>query len=194
MYICVKLEDEYFIPLDILDIKKDKYLISNYGTIKNLNDVIMKPFISNTGYLRVGLATDKGKRKNYSIHRLVALMFVPNPNDDSIVNHLNGIKTENYYLNLEWTTQSSNNIHALNTGLCDNKGENSHLSKYSDELIHQMCSIMENERDPYEICVKLKLIKRGTQRSNKEYQKYRSYIKFLRSKTFRKDISKGYNI
>lgn len=194
MYICIKLEDEYFIPLNILDICKDTYMISNYGTVKNRDGLKMKTFISNTGYSRIGLKRSNGKRKNYSIHRLVALVFVPNIDNCDIVNHKNGIKKENYYLNLEWCTQSENNIHALETGLSQLKGETHHFAKYSDDVLHSLCKEMENVSDPHQICTNIGLIDTNTPRSSKVYQRYRSYIKFLRSKTFRKDITQKYNI
>lgn len=53
-----------------------------------------------------------------SVHRLVASAWVfnPLPGFNTVVNHLDGKKTNNYYLNLEWTTHLGNNLHAINSG------------------------------------------------------------------------------
>lgn len=54
---------------------------------------------------------------NTSIHRLVALHFIPNPENLPEVNHKNSIKNDNVYTNLEWVTKKGNSQHALKNGL-----------------------------------------------------------------------------
>lgn len=90
------------------------YSISINGDIRNDKTLkILKPFITNKGYLRIKLAPDN---KNHSIHRLVACNFIPNPDNKPQVNHKNGIKTDNRVENLEWVTNIENTIHSyLNT-------------------------------------------------------------------------------
>lgn len=69
-----------------------------------------------SGYLQVELWKD-GQKKKYKIHRLIAMAFIPNPENKTDVNHINGIKTDNAVSNLEWNTRSENIHHAYRTGL-----------------------------------------------------------------------------
>ena len=67
-------------------------------------------------YLRVGLTKNKKQRK-FFVHRIVAECFVDNPDGKKFVNHKDGDKTNNNCNNLEWVSQSENQIHAYNEGL-----------------------------------------------------------------------------
>ena len=62
------------------------------------------------GYLQVMLSKD-GHRAYLLVHRLVAEVFIPNPEDKPQVNHRNGDKTDNRAENLEWCTMSENLQH-----------------------------------------------------------------------------------
>jgi hypothetical protein len=68
------------------------------------------------GYPTISIKIE-GKRKHLSIHRLVALAFVPNPNNLPWVNHKDGNKANNNPENLEWCTPSYNLYHAYKIGL-----------------------------------------------------------------------------
>lgn len=68
--------------------------------------------LNNRGYYSVGI-----RRKTHMVHRLVALAFVPNPDNKSFVNHIDGNKLNNHADNLEWCTVQENNQHARETGL-----------------------------------------------------------------------------
>lgn len=69
---------------------------------------------NNIGYKRVILYPSK---KKYFIHRLVAIHFVPNPDNKPVVNHIDGNKENNLYSNLEWVTRSENDKQAFKLGL-----------------------------------------------------------------------------
>lgn len=80
----------------------EDYYISNYGNVvsKKRKAIIRKTFIRN-GYVAVVLFKDNVK-KTFSVHRLVAIAFLPNPNNLQQVNHKDEDKTNNFVGNLEW--------------------------------------------------------------------------------------------
>lgn len=105
------------------------YKVSTYGRVKALdravNDIrgymkirkgkLLKPFMRGD-YLAVGLT--KRKRVKYiSVHIIEATAFIPNPERKGTVNHLDGIKTNNYIDNLAWATESEQILHAISIGL-----------------------------------------------------------------------------
>ena len=69
------------------------------------------------GYLRIRLVNEYG-RKSVFIHRLLAMTFIPNPENKPCVNHIDCNKSNNDLLNLEWATQKENIKHAWNNGKC----------------------------------------------------------------------------
>lgn len=106
-------EDEEWREICIEGKDTSGYFVSSLGRFKNRKGVIMqnyKPHHSGYIYLRVNI--DK-----YALHRLVALMFIPNTENKPFVNHIDGNKTNNSVSNLEWVTCAENNIHNHKTGL-----------------------------------------------------------------------------
>ncbi len=76
----------------------------------------MKPVLDKTGYHRVRISL--GPVRHFpSVHRLVALAWLPNPLGLPQVNHIDGDKLNNRDSNLEWCTQAENNRHAHAIGL-----------------------------------------------------------------------------
>lgn len=94
-------------------IDNTNYSVSSTGlVINNKTGRLLKPAIHNLGYLRIAM-----NKKSFLVHRLVAKAFILNPENLPIVNHKDGIKTNNNVENLEWCTHSENNMHSINTGL-----------------------------------------------------------------------------
>ena len=83
------------------------YDASNFGRVKSLNYnhtgqiKVLKPKKNKYGYLSI-TKKKNGLKKFYSVHRLVAMAFIPNPDNLPQVNHRNEIKTDNSVYNLEW--------------------------------------------------------------------------------------------
>jgi len=122
------IEDEIWKEINIKNEDTTGYFISSLGRFKNKKGVIMKdykPHHSGYIYLRVNI-------KKYALHRLVALVFIENPENKPYVNHIDGNKINNKLENLEWVTCSENNLHAHKTGLT--KGHKRKIIQYDLEM------------------------------------------------------------
>lgn len=93
------------------------YQVSNCGNVYSYRykkQMHLSVSYSNS-YALVNLYKN-GKQKTKGVHRLVAEAFIPNPNDLPIVNHIDGVKTNNHVTNLEWCTQKENVQHCIAMG------------------------------------------------------------------------------
>ena len=90
------------------------YDVSHLGRVYSLKrQKMLKPHKTGNGYLQVMLSKDN--RRTYPlVHRLVAEVFIPNPESKPQVNHRNGDKSDNRAENLEWCTMSENLLHRHN--------------------------------------------------------------------------------
>ncbi|MGL5050607.1 MAG: HNH endonuclease [Fusobacteriaceae bacterium] len=96
-----------------------RYEINKVGHIRNcITKKELRTRINKNGYVDSSLISDTGKRMPKEIHRLVALTFVQNYNENPIVNHIDSNKINNHYSNLEWCTISYNLTHAIDSGSC----------------------------------------------------------------------------
>jgi len=93
-----------------------KVSVNSIGRIHKQDGRWLTHSVMGVGYLTVGLSKNR-KSKNYTVHRLLATHYLPNPNNYPFVNHKDGNKTNNYIDNLEWCTGKQNSEHAWRTGL-----------------------------------------------------------------------------
>lgn len=130
----IKVDDRTIIWTDVKGYE-GLYEINNLGEIKSLGRLvqysdgrlrrydgkIMKQHVNAQGYMSVRLTDENKESKLELVHRLVLSSFEEKLDDELIVNHIDGNKTNNNLDNLEWTTYSGNNQHAYDTDLKKNK-------------------------------------------------------------------------
>lgn len=103
---------------------EEYFQISNLGNVfSKRSNRILKQTKSKQGYLTftTKIVGSNGSNHRFSVHRLVAEAFIPNPESKPYVNHKDGCKTNNILSNLEWVTAKENSAHALATGLRNRK-------------------------------------------------------------------------
>lgn len=111
------------------------YLISTDGKIfSKKNNKHLKTSIV-TGYYRVWLRGTDSTYKQYLVHRVVAMTYIPNPDNKEQVNHIDGVKTNNSVNNLEWVSRQENMVHAFATGLNSNKGEDNGKARLTESQV-----------------------------------------------------------
>lgn len=139
-----KVENEEW--KDIPGIKN--YQASNLGRIRSLDRLITSkiingPFLKSGRVLKTSLNNITGyrfvhikinnKRKHLLVHRLIAITFIPNPENKRCVNHKNSIRDDNRLVNLEWATHSENVKYGFKYGFAiSRKGIECNLSKLKE--------------------------------------------------------------
>ena len=126
------------------------YQVSNLGRVKSLGrfvdklkchywqeEKILKLHKKHNGYLGVILLKDR-KFKNFKVHRLVALAFIPNPENKPQIDHINAIKTDNTVNNLRWVTAKENIRNPLNMVHLIGKNHPMFGKKHSEETKNKM--------------------------------------------------------
>lgn len=107
------------------------YEVSNFGRVR-LNGQIIEPY-DHHGYCYIA---------GFFVHRAVAELFVPNPENKPFVDHIDTNPKNNYFKNLRWVTHKEN---------CNNPLTKKHISKsrknviYTDEIRHKMSESMKKK-------------------------------------------------
>lgn len=120
------------------------YQVSNLGNVKSLKTNKCLYYSKSKNYLRVGL-NKNGIRRGYSIHRLVAQTFIPNPDNLPCINHKDCNGHNNKVDNLEWCTYKYNNSY-----------KNHYLKKNISATIYYLKRDYPNEQEIIELAEKLK--------------------------------------
>lgn len=131
----------------------DRHITHKNGTVKKYYGRILKAAISR-GYYKVDLVK-KGKRKNATIHRLVAESFIPNCEHLPQINHINGDKLDNRAVNLEWCSTSYNIQHSHDNNLTNTpKGKFHYNSKLKEKDIINIRKLLTQGLSQFKIADK----------------------------------------
>lgn len=160
------------------------YQVSNTGRVRSLNYgrtgkiKVMKQGTNKGGYKVIGLNRN-GKRKVYSVHRLVALAFIPNPLNLPQVNHIDEDKTNNTVWNLEWCTPKYNSTYGnRNKKISEgNKGKSKH---FTEEHKKKISEAMKGKKFTEEHRKKISEAQKGLQagEKNPKYGKGKPVLMF----------------
>ena len=142
-------DGEVWIPMEEFG---NEFCVSNYGrikraeriwrsgrknaTVKTIPESIVKQRVVPNGYIKVTICYN-GIKKSYSTHRLVAIYFIPNPNNYPEVNHKDGNKKNNSVHNLEWVTTSENQLHSVHVLGHTNRNILKNLGKETADSIRE---------------------------------------------------------
>lgn len=155
---CPDFEDHYEVS-NLGRLKSKSVFIPHEGTWnQDMGGYIKKVKIHNQQVNRYGYLHAKlckyGKCNHRTVHRLVAKVFIPNPNNLTQVNHIDGNKMNNRVDNLEWVSPSGNIKHAYETGLMNSdhlKGSKHHKTKLTEQ---DVLDIRESNLKPKDLSKK----------------------------------------
>lgn len=117
------------------------------GRVYRYEEKLLKPCLDNQSYRFVNLYRTNGKRV-IRIHRLVAIVFIPNPENKPEVNHKIGDKSNNTIANLEWATRNENQSHAVKNKLHAH-GEKHGIRNVLNETTVRKARVMKQEGYSY---------------------------------------------
>ena len=178
--------DEEFRYITYPNVKKYKYVISNYSTIINLERKIIMRQSESNGYLGLTLSKQSGGIFRVSVHRLVAWEFLDGYNEDenrTYVNHKNSFRLNNHADNLEWCTPQENSIHGFNNDVTYSAKRD--LSRSEVEYI---CQLFQDGYSMIEVYRKFT----GCKKKDDNIKMYK-VINRIHTRTYYRNVSKNYN-
>ena len=94
------------------------YEISKNGIIRNkISKLEFRGHINHRGYIRVAIINDAGKKRGIGMHMLLGIVYISNPKNKPVINHIDTNPSNNDLKNLEWVTHKENSLHAAKLGL-----------------------------------------------------------------------------
>lgn len=120
-----------------------RVVIRTDGHSKPIKETILAPQRHNHGYAQVTLCKD-GDKRIWLVHRLIAMTFIPNPDNLPCINHKNQDKTDNRAENLEWCTVAYNNAYGDRVQRCAEKHRG---LRHSEEAKRRMSESRKNPSD-----------------------------------------------
>lgn len=147
----------------------ERTFIDNSGRKRTVKERILKPAFNVWGYLFVNLCAG-GKRKMYTVHRLVCQVFHENPDNKSDVNHINEDKTDNRACNLEWMTHKENCNHGtrnIRAGKAIAKANSKPVAQYTKDgaFIKAWASAAEAQRQAGFNCGNISQVANGKRKT-----------------------------
>lgn len=152
------------------------------------NKTHVKPYINNKGYSCINLYKE-GKCYKYQIHRLLAISFIPNPDNLPVINHKDGNPLNNALDNLEWCTQSQNLKHAWATGLFKNRNPNASVKRKISTSKYKGVS-WSKQRDRWCVYITINNKSIGIGRYKDEIEAAKAYDTYVISNNL---LEKGYS-
>ena len=117
------------------------YLVDELGNIFNSRGTLLKQSLNRKGYPHVSLRVNK-KPHTKTVHRIVAEVFIPNPNNLSDVDHIDGVRTNNCVTNLRWVSHGENIRHSYYLENRNAKGENNARAIISYTQAKEICLLL----------------------------------------------------
>lgn len=158
-------KNEIWKPLVYRDIK-DIYEVSSFGRVRNIKSgKILKTFPLKTGddpdnHQRISLrladySTKHNKKRTFHVHTLVAITFIPNPDNKYVIHHKDGNPENNHVDNLMWVTYSEHQILTYALEQRDRKyGDKDPNAKYTNEQYIKLAKLMsENKLNVRELSI-----------------------------------------
>jgi hypothetical protein len=141
---------------------KEIYQISTFGNFRRYYRTYkewryLNGGICSRGYRYFKARTLDDKPKNFMIHRLIAIAFIPNPENKTYINHIDGDRLNNNIKNIEWATNRENSCHSRMMkfpnkliGTTYNKSKEKYVSKIRIELKQVDLGLFDTELDAHE--------------------------------------------
>ena len=112
-----------------------RYVKVKSGTEKwNEPHILSTKYVGKSGYLSVNLSK-YNKQKMFSVHRLIAITFIPNPDSKPCIDHIDTDKTNNHVNNLRWCTMSENMRNDITANRLQTFYKNDKRQKYTRQIV-----------------------------------------------------------